>query len=132
MWEEIVYQGVFHDQLDRKGAIEVFRRNTEEVRALGPDRALVWRPAEGWEPLCAFLGVPVPDEQFPRLNDLSSFQGVWREWPLHMSRQLRDAARSGLRRTATWRGRRHGNAAGGVRLPAVRRPETDELLATKQ
>lgn len=23
---------------------------------------------EGWEPLCEFLGVPVPDEPFPRIN----------------------------------------------------------------
>ncbi len=25
--------------------------------------------SEGWEPLCQFLGVPVPDEPFPRAND---------------------------------------------------------------
>jgi hypothetical protein len=24
---------------------------------------------EGWGPLCKFLGVPVPDEPFPRTND---------------------------------------------------------------
>lgn len=25
--------------------------------------------SDGWEPLCKFLGVPVPDEPFPRAND---------------------------------------------------------------
>lgn len=25
--------------------------------------------AEGWEPLCKFLGKPIPDEPFPRVND---------------------------------------------------------------
>jgi hypothetical protein len=24
---------------------------------------------EGWEPLCKFLGKPIPDEGFPRTND---------------------------------------------------------------
>jgi hypothetical protein len=24
---------------------------------------------EGWEPLCRFLGVPVPENDFPHLND---------------------------------------------------------------
>jgi Sulfotransferase domain len=29
------------------------------------DRLLVYEVTHGWEPLCAFLGVPVPDEPFP-------------------------------------------------------------------
>ncbi len=29
---------------------------------------------EGWEPLCKFLGVPVPDEPFPRANDTAEMQ----------------------------------------------------------
>jgi Sulfotransferase domain len=28
---------------------------------------------EGWAPLCAFLGVPVPDAPFPRENTSESF-----------------------------------------------------------
>ena len=36
------------------------------VRAEVPaDRLLVYEVTQGWEPLCAFLGVPVPDEPFP-------------------------------------------------------------------
>lgn len=27
---------------------------------------------EGWGPLCKFLGVPVPDEPFPRANDAAA------------------------------------------------------------
>jgi hypothetical protein len=25
--------------------------------------------SEGWDPLCRFLGVPIPEEPFPRTND---------------------------------------------------------------
>lgn len=31
---------------------------------------------QGWEPLCAFLDVPVPDEPFPRVNDADDFVRV--------------------------------------------------------
>lgn len=44
------------------------RRNREVIEALPPERLLVFAPKEGWEPLCAFLGVPVPREPFPRVN----------------------------------------------------------------
>ena len=29
---------------------------------------------DGWEPLCRFLGVPVPDEDFPHLNDTAWYR----------------------------------------------------------
>lgn len=29
---------------------------------------------EGWEPLCDFLGVDVPDEPFPHTNDSAAFR----------------------------------------------------------
>ena len=32
-------------------------------------RLLVFDVREGWAPLCDFLGVEVPDEPFPRLNE---------------------------------------------------------------
>jgi hypothetical protein len=32
------------------------------------DRLLDYRVQEGWEPLCRFLDVKVPDEPFPRVN----------------------------------------------------------------
>jgi len=30
--------------------------------------------SQGWQPLCDFLGVPVPDAPFPRTNDTATFQ----------------------------------------------------------
>jgi len=41
--------------------------------AVAPERLLVFDVKQGWEPLCAFLGVPVPDEPYPRLNDPGRF-----------------------------------------------------------
>jgi hypothetical protein len=53
---------------------EQFLRNTEAVqREIAPERLLVFQAAEGWSPLCRFLGVPVPDSEFPRENDLGDF-----------------------------------------------------------
>jgi sulfotransferase family protein len=53
----------------------VFTEHNAAVRREVPaDRLLVYRVGDGWEPLCAFLGVPVPDEPFPHLNDGDSFR----------------------------------------------------------
>ena len=43
--------------------------NAQVVKEVPKDRLLVFEVKEGWEPLCKFLGVPVPEEPFPNLND---------------------------------------------------------------
>jgi hypothetical protein len=54
---------------DKDQAIAAFERHNAEVRARVPAKRLVeWRASDGWAPLCAALGVPVPDEPFPRTN----------------------------------------------------------------
>jgi hypothetical protein len=47
--------------------------NAEVIAAVPADRLLVWDPAEGWEPLCELLGVEIPAEPLPRLNDSEAF-----------------------------------------------------------
>jgi Sulfotransferase domain len=42
-------------------------------RLVPADRLLVWEVPEGWEPLCEFLDVPVPDERLPHANDGATF-----------------------------------------------------------
>jgi len=39
-----------------------------------PERLLVFQAKQGWEPLCAFLGVPVPDTPFPHVNSSQDMQ----------------------------------------------------------
>lgn len=59
---------------DREFAIETFQRHVKEVTEYVPaERLLVFEVAQGWEPLCAFLGLPVPDEPFPMLNESEDF-----------------------------------------------------------
>ena len=54
---------------DREACIAAFERHNAAVRAaIPPSRLLEWRAGDGWEPLCAALGVPVPDEPFPHRN----------------------------------------------------------------
>jgi len=32
------------------------------------DQLLVFKVSDGWEPLCKFLGKPIPSEEFPHKN----------------------------------------------------------------
>jgi len=54
---------------DKAHCLRVFEQHYGRVRRTVPaERLLVYRVQEGWEPLCRFLGVDVPDEPFPRVN----------------------------------------------------------------
>jgi Sulfotransferase domain len=44
-----------------------------------PERLLVYEVGDGWEPLCRFLGVPVPDEPFPHVNATEAFRAGLRD-----------------------------------------------------
>jgi hypothetical protein len=62
---------------DKAHVLEVFKRHNQEVRdTIDPRRLLVFDVREGWEPLCRFLEVPIPDDAFPRLNDTASTQAM--------------------------------------------------------
>jgi hypothetical protein len=73
MWEKsgLIDAGPNTTSESMQSAME---RYHEEVQSTIPsDRLLVWSVQEGWEPLCEFLEVPVPDQPFPRLNDSKVF-----------------------------------------------------------
>jgi Sulfotransferase domain len=54
---------------DEEQAKAAYLAYNNHVRATAPpDRLVEWRPEQGWEPLCAALGVPVPDRPFPHAN----------------------------------------------------------------
>lgn len=75
MLDAVIWQGTFgHRFGDRARTVEIFEQHNAAVRAeIAPERLLEFRVTEGWEPLCAFLGVPVPEQEFPRLNDTAAF-----------------------------------------------------------
>ena len=55
-------------------AKERFLEHNARVRkGVDPDRFLELRLGDGWEPLCAFLGVPVPDTPYPQINNTNEF-----------------------------------------------------------
>jgi hypothetical protein len=53
--------------------MSVFQRHNDAVAAVPAERLLVHEVKQGWVPLCEFLGVPVPEEEFPHLNDRVCF-----------------------------------------------------------
>jgi hypothetical protein len=64
-----VVRSALAGQSDRGPSIEAFVSHNERVReALPEQRLLRFDIREGWPPLCAFLGRPVPDEPFPHAN----------------------------------------------------------------
>lgn len=69
--DALIWNGLFEGRFeDRDRAIEILHARTAEViQTVPPHRLLVFDVAQGWEPLCAFLDVPVPDEPFPHVND---------------------------------------------------------------
>ena len=77
---EIIWDGTFDGRFEEKDyAVEVFRRHNEDVKRRVPrEQLLVYEVGQGWGPLCEFLGVPEPDEPFPRLNDAAEMRRrVW-------------------------------------------------------
>lgn len=79
-WHAYVTSAIYDDffegrRHDRAYMIARFQRWIEEVEAnVPPDRLLVYEVKDGWEPLCEFLGRPIPAEPFPKSNDSDSFQ----------------------------------------------------------
>jgi len=60
---------VFGGSLEKNDSIARYLRHIDEVKATVPDeRLLVYSVTEGWEPLCRFLGHPVPERRFPHAN----------------------------------------------------------------
>jgi hypothetical protein len=77
-WQRMVMKVVGdlfdRDLHDKARLLEVFRRHNETVQQVIPrERLLVYDVAQGWGPLCAFLGVPVPDSPMPKTNSTEEF-----------------------------------------------------------
>jgi hypothetical protein len=52
------------------------RRNREVAETIPPKRLLEFSPKDGWQPLCDFLGVNVPDAPFPRVNSRDELEAA--------------------------------------------------------
>ena len=51
-------------------------RRTKLLRQASPTvaRLVEWQPGEGWGPLCATLGLSIPDRPFPHVNSTGEFR----------------------------------------------------------
>ena len=60
--------------MTRQTCIAAYERNVARVRStVPPDRLLHFTVGDGWEPLCRFLDVEVPDTPFPHRNTATEF-----------------------------------------------------------
>jgi hypothetical protein len=74
MVNAVVVDKAFGGDLGHDHAIQVFNAHNAEVRrAIPPERLLVYEAGQGWEPLCAFLDVPVPETPYPKVNTTDDF-----------------------------------------------------------
>ena len=65
---------------EREYAIIKYEENVETVKNRVPaGRLLIHELGDGWEPLCAHLGVSIPDEPYPQTNKKSGFKSHYIE-----------------------------------------------------
>jgi hypothetical protein len=76
MWQKSGLLGEMTGVFDPAILAAAMERHNQDVREAVPaDRLLEWSPADGWEPLCEFLDVPVPQAPLPHVNDSAMFAG---------------------------------------------------------
>ncbi|MEM9035233.1 MAG: sulfotransferase family protein [Actinomycetota bacterium] len=64
---------------DPEAMMTQYDEHNRRVRAtVEPERLVVINPRDGWAPLCAALGVPVPDEPYPRTNSTEDYEAAIR------------------------------------------------------
>ena len=89
-----VYSTMDGRMAEREFMVEHFQRHVAAVQeAIPADRLLVYEVKDGWAPLCAFLGLPVPAEPFPRVNSREETKAM-----LAMLRQSQNWADSSMLR----------------------------------
>lgn len=79
MLQATIWEGLFKGRFEeREYAIKAFENWTAEVKRVVPEeKLLVFRVTHGWQPLCEFLGKPVPDTEFPHINDRKMTQRMY-------------------------------------------------------
>ena len=69
MIQKTVWDVMDNRMQDREFMINFFtNRSAEIIDSIPEERLLVYHVSDGWEPLCEFLNVPVPNIDFPHIN----------------------------------------------------------------
>lgn len=76
----IILRRTFRDSAaDMSRATAIFEEhNAAVIAAVDTRRLLVYDVADGWEPLCRFLDVPIPEAPFPKVNPRDEFVSALR------------------------------------------------------
>jgi hypothetical protein len=77
-WFELIQKVIIGKALaghtDKDGILAAYRANERAARTLAAEgRALIFEARDGWQPLCDFLGVAVPDQPYPKTNPRVQF-----------------------------------------------------------
>ena len=60
-----------------EASLKFYNDWVEEVKNTVPEeKLLIFSVKEGWEPLCKFLDLPIPDQPFPRTNDTNFIKSL--------------------------------------------------------
>ena len=74
MASDVIAKTGFPPGLDRNALVNAFIAHVDAVKETIPaNQLLVFEVRQGWEPLCDFLGAPIPATEFPRTNHREEF-----------------------------------------------------------
>lgn len=80
----------------RHNAKDAYDSHHRELReAVSPGQLLEYRMGDGWEPLCKFLGKPVPEGEFPWVNEAAELKKVTQQ-------QMTENAIAALKKLTPW------------------------------
>ncbi|KAF8564374.1 NAD dependent epimerase/dehydratase [Paragonimus westermani] len=72
IWQRALGQSV--DTSNDEMVLTAYDRWIDKAKRIVPEnRLLVFQVKDGWEPLCKFLNVPVPNQPFPKVNERAEF-----------------------------------------------------------
>ena len=76
MTQTLIVENTFGGDLgDRENAIRIYEKHNQAViDGIAKERLLVFEAADGWGPLCEFLGIDIPETDYPRVNTTEDFQ----------------------------------------------------------
>jgi hypothetical protein len=76
-WSNAQLGATFKGDYSHANLVRHFNAWQASVLAECPkDKLLVFQATDGWEPLCKFLGKPVPAVPYPRVNDTKEFKKI--------------------------------------------------------
>ena len=79
----------FYKDFEQNGRTR-YQEHYDFIRSIVPkDRLLEYHVQEGWEPLCKFLGDPIPSGEFPKGNSKADLDERIKAWGLDEWKRLK-------------------------------------------